>query len=230
MNQAHKKYLHWRCSSVGNCLLGMCRALHLIPSISKQKANKVHLSWSLWLAAWVLRWSPSTSSETCTWFNNQPVMDEGFFLSFPQPVPSPGFQDSSYTELIRAPYFSKKLFPGIFLLGLLWFIKGSTLILFYCSLVELGFEFGFHACKPGAQPLEPYSSPFCSGYFRDGGRVSWTICPGGPWSLILPISASQVAKLFLYGVRDSMQFAIKSFVKQWFCLFVLEIEPRASLS
>jgi hypothetical protein len=40
-------------------------------------------------------------------------------------------------------------------------------------------------------PLEPHSSPFCSGYFGDG--ISQTICPGWHHTVILLISASQVA-------------------------------------
>jgi hypothetical protein len=39
------------------------------------------------------------------------------------------------------------------------------------------------------------SSPFCSGYFGGGGGVLWTICPGWPWKVILPMSASHVARL-----------------------------------
>jgi hypothetical protein len=41
--------------------------------------------------------------------------------------------------------------------------------------------------------LRHTSRPFCSGYFRDG--VSPTICTGWPWTMILPISVSQVAKI-----------------------------------
>jgi hypothetical protein len=37
------------------------------------------------------------------------------------------------------------------------------------------------------------SSPFCSGYFGD--RVSQTVCLGWPQTMILLISASQVAKI-----------------------------------
>jgi hypothetical protein len=37
------------------------------------------------------------------------------------------------------------------------------------------------------------SSPFCSGYF--GGGISETISLGWPQSVILPISASQVARI-----------------------------------
>jgi hypothetical protein len=45
---------------------------------------------------------------------------------------------------------------------------------------------GLWPFKAGAIPLEYTSSPFCPGYFGDG--VSWTICLGWPWTLILPIS------------------------------------------
>jgi hypothetical protein len=41
--------------------------------------------------------------------------------------------------------------------------------------------------------LSPMSSPFCSVYFGDG--VSWTVCMGWPWTMILLISASQVARI-----------------------------------
>jgi hypothetical protein len=41
--------------------------------------------------------------------------------------------------------------------------------------------------------LSHTSSPFCSGYFGDG--VSPTICLGCPWTLILPISASQLTRI-----------------------------------
>jgi hypothetical protein len=41
--------------------------------------------------------------------------------------------------------------------------------------------------------LNHISSPFCSGYFGDG--VLWTICPRWPRTLILPISASWVARI-----------------------------------
>jgi hypothetical protein len=41
--------------------------------------------------------------------------------------------------------------------------------------------------------LSHTSSPFCSGYFGDG--VSWTICPGWPCTAILPMSASQAARI-----------------------------------
>jgi hypothetical protein len=39
--------------------------------------------------------------------------------------------------------------------------------------------------------LSHSSSPFCSGYFGDG--ILYTMCPGYPWTTVLPISASQIA-------------------------------------
>jgi hypothetical protein len=58
---------------------------------------------------------------------------------------------------------------------------------------ETGLSLGFHSCKADILPLEPHtSSPLCSGYFGDG--VSWTICLGWPWTEILLISVSQVAR------------------------------------
>jgi hypothetical protein len=41
--------------------------------------------------------------------------------------------------------------------------------------------------------LSQTSSPFCSGYFGD--RISQTICLGWPWTMILLILASQVARI-----------------------------------
>jgi hypothetical protein len=41
--------------------------------------------------------------------------------------------------------------------------------------------------------LSHTSNPFFSGYFRNGG--SRTICPGWPWTTILQISPSQVARI-----------------------------------
>jgi hypothetical protein len=40
--------------------------------------------------------------------------------------------------------------------------------------------------------LSHTSSPFCSSYFGNG--IWQTICPGWPQTIILPISASQVAR------------------------------------
>jgi hypothetical protein len=54
-------------------------------------------------------------------------------------------------------------------------------------LIELGFEL---RASNKLHYLSHNSSPFCSGYFGDGG-VSWTICPGWPETMILtppPIS------------------------------------------
>jgi hypothetical protein len=54
---------------------------------------------------------------------------------------------------------------------------------------------GFTLAKQAFYDLSHTSSPFCSGYFRDG--ISQSICPGWPWTFIFhpPISASQVARI-----------------------------------
>jgi hypothetical protein len=44
-----------------------------------------------------------------------------------------------------------------------------------------------------AKQVVQTASPFCPGYFGDG--VSQTICLGWPQTSILPISASQVARI-----------------------------------
>jgi hypothetical protein len=53
---------------------------------------------------------------------------------------------------------------------------------------------GFTLVKQALYCLSHTSSPFCHSYFGDGG-VSWTICPGWPWTVILLLSASQVARI-----------------------------------
>jgi hypothetical protein len=52
---------------------------------------------------------------------------------------------------------------------------------------------GFMLAKQVLYHLSHTSSPFWSGYFRDG--VSLTIFPGWPGTSILPISASQIARI-----------------------------------
>jgi hypothetical protein len=76
-----------------------------------------------------------------------------------------------------------------------WFSK-----CFFCLFVYL-FVFGgtrvwtqcFVLAKQTFYCLSHTSSPFFSGYFRDA--VLWTICPGRPWTVILPISDFQVARI-----------------------------------
>jgi hypothetical protein len=47
--------------------------------------------------------------------------------------------------------------------------------------------------KQAVYCLSHTSSPFCSGYFGYG--ILWTICPGWPWTVLLTISVSQVARI-----------------------------------
>jgi hypothetical protein len=69
-----------------------------------------------------------------------------------------------------------------------------SVIIFF--LVDLGFE--LRALHLQSRHSTTWATPggvtpFCCGYFEDG--ISWTICLGWPWTLILPISASQVARI-----------------------------------
>jgi hypothetical protein len=65
--------------------------------------------------------------------------------------------------------------------------------LFFFSFKTGVWTQGFSLAKKALYSLSHSSRPFCSGCFKDG--VSETICPGGPQTEILPISASQVARI-----------------------------------
>jgi hypothetical protein len=68
--------------------------------------------------------------------------------------------------------------------------------LFVFFWVGLGFEFrisGFWAWVPALYHLNHTSSSFCSDYFGHG--MLQTICPHWPWTAILQISVSQVARV-----------------------------------
>jgi hypothetical protein len=69
---------------------------------------------------------------------------------------------------------------------------GFLLLLFWGFLAGLGFEFRA-SCLLGRRCTSWTTLPalFCVGYFQD--RVSWNACPSWPWTIVLLISASQVA-------------------------------------
>jgi hypothetical protein len=69
--------------------------------------------------------------------------------------------------------------------------KGIVLFYLFICLVVVGL--GFVLAKQVLCCMNHSNSPFCSGYFGVG--VSRTICPGWPQTMILPISASQVARI-----------------------------------
>jgi hypothetical protein len=57
---------------------------------------------------------------------------------------------------------------------------------------DWGLNPGLYTGKTGALLLTHPSSSFCSGYFGDG--VSWNICLSLPWTAVLLIPSSQVAR------------------------------------
>jgi hypothetical protein len=66
--------------------------------------------------------------------------------------------------------------------------------LIFFFLVGLGLNSGLHTCKVGALMLETHIQYILLWLFWRWG-VSQTTCPGWPWTLILLISASQVARI-----------------------------------
>jgi hypothetical protein len=74
--------------------------------------------------------------------------------------------------------------------------NGTLIYLFICYFFiwwDWSLNSGLHTWKQVLYHLNHTSSPFCSGYFGDG--VLWTICPGWPPTIILLISAFQVARI-----------------------------------
>jgi hypothetical protein len=58
---------------------------------------------------------------------------------------------------------------------------------------DWGLNAGFYTCKAGSLSLKSLLQSICPGNFGDG--VLWTICLSWPWTMILPISASEVARI-----------------------------------
>jgi hypothetical protein len=83
------------------------------------------------------------------------------------------------------------------------------LIVYLLILVGLGFEVRASCLL---YPVSHTCNPFCSGCFGDG--VSWIICIGWPWTMILLILASQVARCEtsaptgLYFYKDHISFVL----------------------
>jgi hypothetical protein len=90
---------------------------------------------------------------------------------------------------------------GLSLLSMCWnyryvplCLAQSCYLFFSFFLMGLGFELKeLHFANQKLYHMSHTSSPFCSSYFGDGD--SRTICPGWPQTLILTISASQVARI-----------------------------------
>lgn len=99
-------------------------------------------------------------------------------------------------------------------------------LLIHCLLFDLltwiwcrGAGEALCACKAGAVSLDHTSSTFFSGHFRDD--ISWIVCPGSPWTVILPILASQVARIKVWATSTWMiSWWIKYLtVTHYICMF-----------
>jgi hypothetical protein len=77
--------------------------------------------------------------------------------------------------------------------------------------VGQGFALRTLSLKAGGLPLELHLQPHLFWLFWNG--VSWNICPGWPWTVILPIAVSQVARIT--GVNHWLLAGVKS------CVFLL---------
>jgi hypothetical protein len=73
------------------------------------------------------------------------------------------------------------------------YFLSASLYLFIIYWWDCGLTSGLWACKASALLLSHTSSPFFSGYFGDG--ILRIICLGWLQTVILPISASQVARI-----------------------------------
>jgi hypothetical protein len=78
---------------------------------------------------------------------------------------------------------------------------------------------GFTLAKQVLHHLNLISSPFCSVYLEM--EVSWTICPGWPHIVNLPISASQEARITGMSHRHSKKLVISNVTLQIFFLIGL---------
>jgi hypothetical protein len=71
--------------------------------------------------------------------------------------------------------------------------------------VGLGLNSGVCTCKAGAVLLEPHLQSILSGYFGDWGEgIAWITCPGWPWTGILLVSVSQVARHWAMGAQQTL--------------------------
>jgi hypothetical protein len=73
--------------------------------------------------------------------------------------------------------------------------KLLSLLFIYFFWCDWSLNSWVHACKCRCSIACATPLVFFSGYFGDGGQISWTICLGWSWTLILPITASQVARI-----------------------------------
>jgi hypothetical protein len=92
----------------------------------------------------------------------------------------------------------------------------------YLSLsLSLSLSQDFTFAKQALSHLSHTSSPFALLILdMAGGGVSRTISPGWPWTMILPITASHVARIT--GVSHQLYIYIYIFLKETYCLQCLQ--------
>jgi hypothetical protein len=89
----------------------------------------------------------------------------------------------------------------------------NCLLKYFLVGLQFGIQ-GFALTKQVLYCLDQTSCPFCSGYFGD--RVLWTICRGWPWTMILPMLASQVGRIT--GVSHQCSAHLIFFFSFCFCI------------
>jgi hypothetical protein len=129
-------------------------------------------------------------------------------------------QDSGWVRLWQENQCAEHYFPGLTLPLFISFTPPSSwstqCVRLTCPTLDSFFFFflwdwdlnfwtqGFSLAKQALCCMSHTSSPFCFGYFADGaGGLS--ICLGWPWTVILPISASQVARLQVGATGAGLQ-------------------------
>jgi hypothetical protein len=97
-----------------------------------------------------------------------------------------------YNTYVKSPWLNIWIISGLASIMFSW-LKFIFLLLFFFFL-GLGFELRASCLQSDTlYHLSNTSSPFCSGYLGDG--ILQIICLGWPRTMILPISASKVARI-----------------------------------
>jgi hypothetical protein len=85
----------------------------------------------------------------------------------------------------------------------------------FLLLLGLGFESGLHTCKTGTLPLEPHLQSILLWLFWRWGSYKLFAWTGLKWCVILPISASQVARIIVMSYQCP---STKRILNQFMCI------------